>query len=85
MGITTNKHLSLEERIRSVTKTAQERNIDFDLCFISARGEWSSNYGEGYNRSRLEDLLELIEEDMRNPLPTPPALPEEPDPQSWKL
>jgi hypothetical protein len=84
MGITTNKHVTLEERIRSVTKAAQEKNADFDLCFIAARGEWSCNLGSGYTRSRLEDLLELIEEDIRNPVPETPSLPEDPEDVSWK-
>lgn len=85
MGITTNRQLSLEDRIRSITRTAQARNIDFDLCFISARSEWNSNWGEGYTRSTLEELLELIEEDMGNPVPAAPALPDDPDTNSWKL
>lgn len=85
MGITTNKHMTLEERFSSVVKAAQEKNVDFDLCFIAARSEWSCNLGHGYTRSRLEDLLEMIEEDIRNPVPEPPALPEEPEAVNWKL
>lgn len=85
MGVVTNVRKSLEERIQELTRVARNNNIDFDISFIAARGEWTSNWGEGYVRSNLVDLLELLEEDIRNPLPTPPVLPEEPEPVNWKL
>jgi hypothetical protein len=65
MGEVTNQPKSLEDRIRAVTEIAKQRNFDFDICYVAARQEWTTNWGEGLNRSRLEDLLEVVEEDMR--------------------
>ncbi|MNG46954.1 hypothetical protein D3C79_48210 [compost metagenome] len=85
MGVTTNQPKSLEERVAAAVKAANERKVDFDICYIAGRAEWSTNWGEGYVRSNLSDLLELIEEDIRNPVPPAPDLPDEPEPAGWKL
>lgn len=84
MGETSNKPKTLEQRIAAITETAKRRNLDFDICFVAARQEWTTNWGEGIVRSKLEDLLEVIEEDIRHYVPPPPDLPDEPEETIWK-
>lgn len=92
MGEVTNQPKSLEERIRTVTKVARERNIDLELFFSCTSGLWGSNCNDTI-RPDLGDLLDSIEEDLNDfggirvkddPLVELLDLPEEPKYQPWK-
>lgn len=91
MGVVTNvPPKTLEERVQAITKLAKERNVDFDIWFAANNGQWGSNWGNGLYRNDLGELLELIEEDIRD-LGRPSeeteellAMPEEPKYQPWK-
>ena len=99
MGETTNQPKTLEERVQAAAKAAQDRNIDFDIWFIAARGEWNSNWSGDQPKATLGELLDVIEEEIRTTAeeliirdvepddpetPEPPSLPAEPKYQPWK-
>lgn len=66
MGQITNQPKTLEERVRAVTKAAQDRNVDFDIGYVAARSEWTSNWRDGLGYASLSDLLDVLEEDIRD-------------------
>lgn len=66
MGAVTNvPPRSLEERIKAVTTVAKQRNLDLELFFNCTSGCWGSNCNDSI-RQDLGDLLDLIEEDVRD-------------------
>lgn len=82
---------SLEERIKAVTKVVKERNLDLELFFNCTTNCWGSNCNDSV-RQDLGDLLDLIEEDVRDfgvtraddDTPESSPLPEEPKYEPWK-
>lgn len=84
--------ITLEDRVKAITKAAKSNNLDLELWFSCTSQHWGSNYSEDI-RPDLGDLLALIEEDLRDfgvrhPVvmepPEPPVLPEEPAYKPWK-
>lgn len=92
MGVVSNvPPRTLDDRIKAVAKVAKERQVDFELWYNCKTGQWGSNWNNVY-RDNVNDLLDLLEEDLRDfnkdnvvREEEPPVIPEEPQYQGWKL